>query len=209
MLGERHSSLVSFGALKVVAGAVMLAPYIPLLFMGEEYAESAPFLYFVSHGDPDLISAVREGRKAEFASFKWTGEPPDRQSPETFLRSKVRWEDQTRGKHKTMHRFYKRLIELRKQIPALANLNKESIEVHSAEDSLLVLRRWHGGSQVFCLMNLGEARTEYKVDVREGVWEGVLDSAEKSWGSRLIATGKDKASGSGIGKRPQLRPILI
>jgi maltooligosyltrehalose trehalohydrolase len=181
MLGERLSLLISFEALKVVAGAVMLAPYIPMLFMGEEYAESAPFLYFVSHGDPDLISAVREGRKAEFSSFKWTGEPPDPQSPETFLRSKLRWEDQTWGKHKTMHRFYKRLIELRKQIPALADLNKENIEVQSAEDSLLVLRRWHGGSQVFCLMNLGEARTEYKVAIKEGGWERVLDSAEKSW----------------------------
>src|SRR3990172_2890134 len=89
MLGERLSTLVSFEALKLAAAAVILSPYIPMLFMGEEYGEESPFLYFISHMDKDLINAVREGRKADFRSFQWSGEPPDPQSEDTFNRSKL------------------------------------------------------------------------------------------------------------------------
>ncbi len=77
MLGERLSQLVSFEPLKLAAAAVILSPYVPLLFMGEEYGEEAPFQYFISHGDAGLIDAVRNGRRGEFASFGWLGEPPD------------------------------------------------------------------------------------------------------------------------------------
>ena len=76
MFGERLSGLVSFEALKLAAGAVFLSPYIPLLFMGEEYGEESPFLYFVSHSDPALVRAVREGRKNEFKAFSWQQGPP-------------------------------------------------------------------------------------------------------------------------------------
>lgn len=89
--GERLSRLISFDGLKIAAGMVILSPYIPLLFMGEEYGEDIPFLYFVSHSDPDLVKAVREGRKHEFRSFRWEGEPPDPQDTETFLRSEIVW----------------------------------------------------------------------------------------------------------------------
>jgi len=179
--GARLSSLASFEALKLAAGAVMFAPYVPLLFMGEEYCETTPFIYFVSHSDPDLIRAVREGRKAEFASFLWREEPPDPQSVETFLRSKLRWDDRTRGKHETMLRFYKRLIRLRRQVSALAKLSKEGIEVQTAANNLLLLRRWHGESQIFCIMNFGEADAEHELAIQEGEWEKILDSAETCW----------------------------
>ncbi len=76
MLGERLFQLISFESLKLAAGAVLLSPYIPLLFMGEEYGEEAPFTYFVSHSDPELIQAVRKGRKQEFEAFHYDGEPP-------------------------------------------------------------------------------------------------------------------------------------
>ena len=72
--GERLSTLVPREALKVAAAACLLAPNIPLLFMGEEYGETAPFQYFTDHGDPALVEAVRKGRRAEFASFAWEGE---------------------------------------------------------------------------------------------------------------------------------------
>jgi maltooligosyltrehalose trehalohydrolase len=72
--GERLSSLFDWESLKLAAGLVLLSPHIPLLFMGEEYNETAPFLYFVSHGDPALIEAVRRGRREEFARFTWEGE---------------------------------------------------------------------------------------------------------------------------------------
>ena len=73
MLGERLTEVVNFEAVKLAAGALLLSPYIPLLFMGQEYGESAPFLYFVSHGDADLAVAVSEGRKKRICRFSWGG----------------------------------------------------------------------------------------------------------------------------------------
>ena len=84
LLGDRLSQAVSFEALKLAAGLVILSPFIPLLFMGEEYAETAPFPYFISHSDPELIEAVRRGRRAEFAAFGWQGETPDPQDAKDF-----------------------------------------------------------------------------------------------------------------------------
>ena len=89
LLGERLTGLVSFEGLKLAAGAVLLSPYLPLLFMGEEYGEPAPFPYFISHGDPDLVEAVRSGRKKEFAAFQWQDEPPDPQDEADLFTDKI------------------------------------------------------------------------------------------------------------------------
>ncbi|MDR3553591.1 MAG: malto-oligosyltrehalose trehalohydrolase, partial [Syntrophobacteraceae bacterium] len=91
MLGERLSTLISFEAQKLAAAVVLLSPFLPLLFMGEEYGEQAPFLYFVDHTDPELREAVRKGRREEFNGFIWQGEPPDPASMETFLKSRLDW----------------------------------------------------------------------------------------------------------------------
>ena len=87
MLGQRMSLLTSLEGLKLAAGITLLSPFIPLLFMGEEYGEEIPFLYFISHSDSDLIKAVREGRREEFKDFRWEGEPPDPQSINAFIQS--------------------------------------------------------------------------------------------------------------------------
>ena len=90
LYGERLSSLVSVDALKLAAAVILLSPNIPLLFMGEEYGEIAPFQYLVSHWDPDLIKTVRSGRQAECAGFTRKGVTPDPQGEETSLQSKLR-----------------------------------------------------------------------------------------------------------------------
>ncbi|MEA1943754.1 MAG: malto-oligosyltrehalose trehalohydrolase [Euryarchaeota archaeon] len=182
MLGERLARLVSFEALKLAAGAVLLSPYIPLIFMGEEYGEESPFLYFVSHSDPDLIAAVREGRKAEFQDFKWQEEPPDPQSHETFLRSRLRWEKRGEGRHKVLLEFYRRLIQLRRLIPALSNPERKSIEVSGMEEEKLVfLRRWHDESQVLCIMNFNRRDITFHAHLPNGRWKKILDSSDEIW----------------------------
>lgn len=183
MLGERLSTLVSFEALKLAAGAVIFAPYIPLIFMGEEYGEQSPFLYFVSHSDPDLITAVREGRKAEFKKFQWQGEPPDPNDVDTFIQSRLKWEKRTEGKHRVLLDFYKLLIRLRKKIPALAILNKSNLEVSGMEEErLLFWRRWHQESQIFCVMNFNKKDSSFYASLPEGSWKKIVDSSEETWG---------------------------
>ncbi len=102
MEGDRLSGLVGLEKLKLAAGAVLLSPFIPLLFMGEEYGETAPFQYFVSHSDPDLIRAVAEGRKAEFAAFGWQQEIPEPQDEQTFLRSRLDHALKKKEPHQTL-----------------------------------------------------------------------------------------------------------
>ncbi|MBI4639117.1 MAG: malto-oligosyltrehalose trehalohydrolase [Candidatus Tectomicrobia bacterium] len=182
MFGERLSKLISFEALKLAAGALFLSPYIPLLFMGEEYGEESPFLYFVSHSDPALIEAVRQGRKAEFKEFQWQGAPPDPQHLETFLQSQLRWEKRREGKHHVLFEFYRHLIQLRRESPALANLDKNSLEVSSMqEERLIFLRRWHHENQLFSVMNFNTRESAFRVSLPKGRWKKVLDSSDERW----------------------------
>ncbi len=143
--GERLSQLVPFEALKLAAGIVLLSPFIPLLFMGEEYGETAPFPYFISHSEPALIEAVRRGRREEFASFQWQGESPDPQDEATFLKAKLNHSLHRRGHHQVLERFYRELIRLRKETPALTLLSKDNAEILGHEESnLMFIRRWSG-----------------------------------------------------------------
>lgn len=183
MLGERIASLVSFESLKLAAGTVLLSPFVPLLFMGEEWGETAPFLYFVSHGDEDLVRAVREGRQEEFSAFSWQGEAPDPQAESTFERSRIDPALREREPNARLYDFYKELIRLRKSHPVLAHLGKRELEatVIEAED-VLVVRRWNAGKETLALFNFGERQPATPLPVPEGRWEKLLDSAEERWG---------------------------
>ncbi|MFP5286966.1 MAG: malto-oligosyltrehalose trehalohydrolase [Thermoanaerobaculia bacterium] len=175
MMGERIASLVDFESLKLAAGAVLLSPFLPLLFMGEEWGETAPFLYFVSHSDEALVEAVREGRREEFSSFSWKGEAPDPQSPDTFERSRIDPGLREREPNVRLYAFYKELIRLRKSDPVLAHLSKRDLEVELEGDSI-VMRRWNGDREVVVLFNFGEKRAPLPPG------EKILDSAEERWG---------------------------
>jgi maltooligosyltrehalose trehalohydrolase len=159
-----------------------LSPYLPLLFMGEEYAESAPFPYFISHSDAALIDAVRRGRQNEFASFDWQGEIPDPQSETTFLSAKLHHELRTSGAHAILWAFYKQLIGLRKQNPALARLAKESMDVvgHENEKVLLVRRRSAANHVVFAA-NLSADDATFALPFTAGCWRKLIDSAAPKW----------------------------
>jgi maltooligosyltrehalose trehalohydrolase len=182
MLGDRLTATVSFEGLKVAAGAVMLSPFIPLLFMGEEYGETTPFQYFVSHSDPSLIEAVRQGRKQEFDSFLWQGDPPDPQDEATFLRSKLNWQLRSREKHKVLLEFYEELIKSRKTSPALALLSKGHMEVIGLDkQKILYFHRWAEGQQVFGAFHFADARDTVDLPVPTGRWTKRLDSCDKRW----------------------------
>lgn len=181
--GERLCMLIDFERQKIAAAAILLSPYIPLLFMGEEYSDESPFCYFVDHSDADLIKAVREGRKKEFENYKWNGEPPDPQSEQTFLNSKLRWEKRNTGKHKIMLQWFKTLIELRHSYPILKNYNKNDITASVLGNSGLVIHRQDdGGKQhMLCLFNFSEQELSYIFSQWSEQWEKILDSREQKW----------------------------
>ncbi|MFL5582196.1 MAG: malto-oligosyltrehalose trehalohydrolase, partial [Gemmatimonadaceae bacterium] len=117
--GERLSALLGFEQQKLAAALMLLAPYVPMLFMGEEYGEANPFQYFVSHGDRQLVEAVRQGRRREFAAFGWRTDVPDPQSEETFRNSCLDPDAGRRGRGAAMRALYRDLLALRRSQPAL------------------------------------------------------------------------------------------
>lgn len=183
--GERLSSLVPFEAAKLAAGVMLLSPYIPMLFMGEEYAEDTPFQYFVSHSDPELVKAVQNGRKEEFKAFQWQKEVPDPQNEVTFMKSKLHWDKRNQGKHKVMREFYKELIRLRNTIPALKNFDRNDMDVSGIEDEKVIFyHRWKRENEVYCIMNFSDMEVTAFAPLSEGRWKKLLDSADGRWMGR-------------------------
>ncbi|MBN1129427.1 MAG: DUF3459 domain-containing protein, partial [Chitinispirillaceae bacterium] len=181
MLGDRLAALVNTATLKCAAALVLLSPRIPLLFMGEEWGERSPFLYFVSHGDPDLVAAVRKGRKEEFSGFIDGGEPPDPQDEATFLRSKLTWERRT-TEQQALLGWYRRLIEVRNTVGgACDGAGDFDVSLDSASGILRLYRRT-GGRRMFAFINLSTAAATSLVGDDTGKWLKILDSADPAWG---------------------------
>ena len=181
--GERLSQLVSFEALKLAAGVVLLSPFLPLLFMGEEYGEAAPFWYFVSHSDPALIEAVRQGRKEEFAAFHWVGESPDPVDEVTFFRAKLDHSLRQEGKHRVLLEFYRELLRLRQELNLLTDLGRQDREVTGYEREKLLWVRMNGErAEAVTLVYFGKEPLDLSLPWPEGCWHKGLDSAETRWG---------------------------
>lgn len=175
-----------------MAGAVLVSPYIPLLFMGEEWGETNPFFYFVSHSEPALVEAVRQGRQHEFASFKSDGEVPDPEEEQTYEEAKLQWSLLEQEPHQLLLRYYQTLIALRQQLPALAHLNRRQLAVLvDPEQETLLLHRWHDDQHVLCLMNFSQqprAVTMPAIGDTSAPWQKLLDSADAQWQSQKQST---------------------
>ncbi|TEB12882.1 Malto-oligosyltrehalose trehalohydrolase [Pelotomaculum sp. FP] len=189
--GERLSQLVSFNGLKLAAGVLILSPFTPLLFMGEEYGETAPFQYFTSHSDPDLVEAARKGRREEFASFGWENGVPDSQDKETFLRSRLDHSLCRQGRHHALRRFYRELLRLRRELPVLSGLNGNDMEADAVGyASVLLLRRWSSDDEICAVFSFHNKETAVSLPLPAGNWRKLLDSAEEQWlgeGSKVPA----------------------
>jgi len=160
--GERLAALTTEGRVKVAAALLLTAPFVPMLFMGEEWAASTPFQYFTDHRDPALGRAVTEGRRREFAAFGWDpAGVPDPQAVETFERSVLRWDERHDGAHGRVLEWYRRLIALRRRTPALADgsLDIVAAEVDEAT-GVVVVRR---GTGVTVVANLGPTEQRWPV----------------------------------------------
>jgi maltooligosyltrehalose trehalohydrolase len=183
VLGERLSMLVGFEQLKVAAAAMLMSPYIPMFFMGEEYGDDNPFFYFVSHTDPELVRAVREGRKKEFEAYKWDVEPPDPQDESTFNKSKISWHKRYTGSHRILLEWNKALLDLRRSEPALMNTGKNGITVYiTGQRTFALLRKSEDEKNaICCFFNLSVKDFDFFMPSGKGSWVKLLDSAEERW----------------------------
>ncbi|SDE96140.1 maltooligosyl trehalose hydrolase [Mucilaginibacter pineti] len=188
ILGERSSRLFSFEVQKLMAATVLISPFLPMLFMGEEYCELNPFLYFVSHTDPELISAVRDGRRKEFAAFHSEGEAPDPQAEDTFNASKLNWTLLKQPPHKLMLNYYSALIALRKTKPALRTLDRQQCRATVDEEShVLIVRRRYEDDVVTCLLNFSnETRTVFLADHHN--CRLIFNSIDWQWNGPIYTT---------------------
>ncbi|ACT92736.1 malto-oligosyltrehalose trehalohydrolase [Dyadobacter fermentans] len=181
--GERLSMLVSFERQKLAAAAILLAPYLPMLFMGEEYGAQTPFFYFVSHSDEELIQKVVEGRRKEFENYKWEKDPPNPQDETTFQGSKLDWSEPERGEHAALLRWHRALIALRKTHPALRHFAKNDVRVNIVSDTCLVLHRRSADQQteLACIFNLGETTADVALPGDAQPWITILNSRDADW----------------------------
>ncbi len=151
--GDRSTHLMSTARLKIGAALVLCAPFVPMLFMGEEWGAGTPFQYFTDHPDPDLGRAVSEGRRQEFAAFGWKPEDvPDPQDVATFQRSKLDWTEIDRLPHAEVLAWHRDLIALRRRYPELTDGRLDGVEVIvESDEGHLTLRR----GRIEVLVNLG------------------------------------------------------
>ena len=164
-LGDRYTAILSPAAQRLACGLLLVSPFTPLLFMGEEYGETRPFPFFCSFGDETLIRAVREGRREEFASmdFSWEGEIPDPQDPATFAAARLTWQWPAGSFHEQLRRLYRDLLAARRDWPALRDREHTLVKLlggpgGSESDSAGVLRidRGEGPQRLVSLANLSD-----------------------------------------------------
>ena len=143
-LGDRIGHSVPDGLLRIGAALVLTSPFTPMLFMGEEWGASTPWQFFTSHEEPELATAVREGRRREFAAHGWAAEEvPDPQSPSTVSASTLDWtESASVEAHRLMLEWYRALIRLRRAEPELSDPRLDRVAVRtSAADRWVVVSR--------------------------------------------------------------------
>jgi maltooligosyltrehalose trehalohydrolase len=192
--GKRLASLVSAGEQKLAAVLTLCSPFLPLLFMGEEYAETAPFFYFTSFEDQQLANAVREGRKNELASHYSESDFVDPQALTTFERCKLDWSKTSTSPHAEMLRLFRDLISLRKQHVSLGNCRKDltEIQVDEAAKTFVMKRSDPAGSSALLIFNFSAETRSLPIEGDSQPWQLLLWTGDQVYGGsskhRLLET---------------------
>lgn len=166
-VGERLSQLVDRDRLRLAAALLLCSPFVPLLFMGEEWGAATPFLFFSDHRNPAIARATTVGRIHEFEEFGWRPQDvPDPQDPESLARSRLDWSEPERPAHRELLEWYRRLLRLRREVPELGPDGPLRVD-HDEGAQRLVMTR--GPVRVRCDFALGRAVVEWS-DGRQ-IWE--------------------------------------
>ena len=194
--GERLGHLVDPVALYGATALVLAAPHVPLIFQGEEWAASTPFLYVADHPDPGVAEAVRRGRQRALARFGWApDELVDPQDPSSREASVLRWEERDHPPHRDVLAWYRELLALRRREPALRDARRGNVEAHGDDGSgTVVLQR----GDVVVVADLGGAGGPVRID-------GIEAELAASPGSRLAGGHAVLAPGGAVVARR--RPV--
>jgi maltooligosyltrehalose trehalohydrolase len=188
-VGDRISHSAGLARAKIAAAVYLLSPFVPMLFQGEEWAASTPFLYFADHDDPGLARAVSAGRKKEFAAFGWDPDLiPDPEDPATFTASKLRWEEMSAGDHAGMLAWYQALIRFRRSGsgangPCLSDETAGQVRV-TFDEQARWLRMERGTIAVIC--NLGDREQSFHESENSRVVLASRGSIEISQGQLVL-----------------------
>ncbi|OLD69699.1 MAG: malto-oligosyltrehalose trehalohydrolase [Candidatus Rokubacteria bacterium 13_1_20CM_70_15] len=182
----RLSTLVPFAAVKLAAGLLFAAPAVPLLFMGEEYGETAPFHFFTSFIDRELAERVRRGRLEEFSRFGWQGTIADPNAPATFVASRLNHALGGAPRHRALREYYRRWLTLRRTHAALGARDKDLMRVALDDAVLTLTRATPAGDEVRLIANLGAAWRAWSLP--DTAWRLVLDSDAAVFGGAGAAT---------------------
>lgn len=184
--GERLPSLVGIDTLKLAAAVVLLSPFIPMLFMGEEYGEDTPFFFFSDYQEPATSKGQVDGRRQQFAAFGFEGEVRDPQDPLMFEQSKLHWEERFTGDHGALLQWHRELIRLRRTHPLLADLSRCFLRADVAGPGGLSVYRYSsaGDRHLVCVFNFSHSESlavplSYAM-AKGGVWRRLLSSREAS-----------------------------
>ncbi len=213
--GARLCALVDSDRSKIATAMLLMSPYVPMLFMGEEYGDESPFYYFISHSDPELIKAVQEGRKEEFKAFVKPGDAyPDPQAEEIFNQSQLKWQKKDEGKHKVLLEWHKALIKLRRSHPALKNFNKECVTVEVLQQAGLILHRKEetGKKELLVLFNVSSSDIAYFLPGNNGSWKKIIDSTESQWKMENTSTCEEAfpvSSQAGVQVKIPAKAVII
>jgi maltooligosyltrehalose trehalohydrolase len=181
MMGERLSELVDLEGLKFAAAALLTSPFVPMLFMGEEHADPAPFPYFVSHTEPALVEAVRTGRADEFADFAWQGETPDPQAQETFDSARIDVSlAHGGGAHAAVFALYRELIATRAEVALLHRSDApDPVTTLVPGHEAIALHRQDGDDALVVAINADPEPIEVVVPSAPGPWAVRLATADE------------------------------
>lgn len=203
-LGDRLAALVGLQKARLAAALLLLSPYVPLLFMGEEYGEMNPFQYFVSHGDAELVEAVRQGRRKEFEQFGWGDDVPDPQASETLERSRLDRRRLSSREHAGVYALYRDLLHIRRDETALRPGDAEPRVARDEADGWITLELVsETGRPLMALFNLSDVeRCVPAATSAPGTWTLLLSTAATAYGGPGGATARLPDDGGATARVP-------
>ncbi|WP_312335995.1 malto-oligosyltrehalose trehalohydrolase [Sphingobacterium sp.] len=194
MLGDRAASLYPQERTRLMAFAVFMSPYLPLLFMGEEWGTESAFPYFVSHGDPELVELVRAGRKQEFRDFLTDSQIPDPQDEAIFRKAVLDWDELNLESYQQHLLYYKSLIAFRKTNPLMKNLQRDELTVESLHDKNILLLHVKKDDSCMCIiMNFSDHTQQIKLST-DLQWKLLFDTYKMTKGISMDTVVSDSAN---------------